>query len=340
MCPANGRELKISGHFCPVFVLGYGGRLARSSGARYELAALWGWPTSGDRLDSSAHLRNHRAQITVGCIMRVLVVGAAMLAATGANASDLGAALSKSPAAMWNGFYAGVNVGAAFAGSSGLDTPADQWGSITPFSEASGTTSNAGAVGGFQAGVSKSVGSFVFGIEADISLASAGATNTDEALFSSQYSGPTYSTSSWQATNTTYQTSLDWYATIRARLGYAVMPNLVIFGTGGLAFGGVSLDMTRDYAMGFTSSSCEMGICSTNSQSDAYTYKARGTGYAVGWAAGAGVDYALGNGITVRAEYLYISLGTVSFDDVATLPTNTSVSQTISVARVAANYAF
>jgi len=272
--------------------------------------------------------------------MRVLVVGAAMLAATGANASDLGAALSKTPASLWNGFYAGVNVGAGFGGSSGLDKPANQWGSITLAAASASDSSSLGAVGGFQAGVSRSVGSFVFGIEADISLASAGATNTDTALFSSQYSGPSYSTSSWQAINTTYQTSLDWYATIRARLGYAVMPNLVIFGTGGLAFGGVSLDMTRDFAMGFTSSSCNMGICTTNSQSDAYTYKARGTGYSVGWAAGAGVDYALGNGITVRAEYLYISLGTVSFEDVATLPTETTVSPTISVARVAANYAF
>ena len=272
--------------------------------------------------------------------MRVLVVGAAMLAATGSHASDLGTVLSKSPAALWNGFYAGVNLGAGFGGSSGLEKPVNQWGSIGVTGESSTDSSSLGAVGGFQAGVSRSVGNFVFGIEADISLASAGATDTDLALFSSQYSGPSYSNSSWQAINTTYQTTLDWYATIRARLGYAVMPNLVIFGTGGLAFGGISLDMTRDFAMGFTSTYCNMGSCSTNSQSDAYTQKARGTGYSVGWAAGAGVDYALGNGITVRAEYLYISLGTVSFEDVATLPAETTVSPTISVARVAANYAF
>jgi outer membrane immunogenic protein len=161
--------------------------------------------------------------------MRVLVVGAAMLAATGANASDLGAALSKTPAALWNGFYAGVNVGAGFAGSSGLDTPANQWGSITLAGASSGESSNTGAVGGFQAGVSRSVGNFVFGIEADISLASAGATNTDTALFSNQSASPSYSFNSWQAINTTYKTSLDWYATIRARLGYAVMPNVVVF---------------------------------------------------------------------------------------------------------------
>ena len=272
--------------------------------------------------------------------MRVLVVGAAMLAATGANASDLGAALSKTPAALWNGFYAGVNVGAGFAGSSGLDTPANQWGSITLAGASSGESSNTGAVGGFQAGVSRSVGSFVFGIEADISLASAGATNTDAAFFSNQYSSPSYSFSNWQAINTTYQTSLDWYATIRARLGYAVMPNLVIFGTGGLAFGGVSLDMTRDFAMESLNTNCSMGSCATSTYRDSYSTKSTGTGYAVGWAAGAGVDYALGGGITVRAEYLYVSLGTMSFDDVATLPTNTSISPAISVARVAANYAF
>jgi opacity protein-like surface antigen len=65
--------------------------------------------------------------------------------------------------------------------------------------------------------------------------------------------------------------------------------------------------------MGSTNTNCYLGGCSSFSTSDAYTYKARGGGYAVGWAAGAGVDYAIGNGITVRAEYLYISLGTVSF---------------------------
>ncbi|HUG62892.1 MAG TPA: outer membrane protein [Methylomirabilota bacterium] len=66
-------------------------------------------------------------------------------------------------------------------------------------------------------------------------------------------------------------------STVRARVGYA-FDRFMVYGTGGLALG--------------------FGEAKINGESDSNTH--------VGWAAGAGVEAALTDNITARAEYLYI----------------------------------
>lgn len=68
-----------------------------------------------------------------------------------------------------------------------------------------------------------------------------------------------------------------WLSTIRGRVGYA-FDSFMVYGTGGLALG--------------------WGEASINGQSDDNTH--------VGWAAGAGIEAALTENITARAEYLYV----------------------------------
>lgn len=87
------------------------------------------------------------------------------------------------------------------------------------------------------------------------------------------------------------KTSIDWFGTIRGRIGYA-WDNLLIYGTAGAAYGEVE-----------TSLNASLGGPSFNySHSD----------WQWGWTAGAGVEYAITKNISLKTEYLYVDLG--SFD--------------------------
>src|SRR5882672_1471274 len=92
-------------------------------------------------------------------------------------------------------------------------------------------------------------------------------------------------------------TELPWFGTTRGNFGYLITPALLAYGTGGAAYGRADISVPGA------------------------TVKVPG----VGWAAGAGVKYALGGGWSVGAEYLHIELngpsaaiGNTSIDTKAT----------------------
>jgi outer membrane immunogenic protein len=90
---------------------------------------------------------------------------------------------------------------------------------------------------------------------------------------------------------------IDWYGTVRGRLGWTSGP-LLFYGTGGFAFGGVDL-----------SSSLSAGALSLNAQ----TSTTRG-----GYVVGAGVDYLWRPDVIINLKYQYVDLGTVSVASSAT----------------------
>lgn len=85
--------------------------------------------------------------------------------------------------------------------------------------------------------------------------------------------------------------SIDWYGTLRARLGATTGPFL-FYGTGGLAYGNVDLNSTFS-TLGFT----------TNAQ----TSELR-----AGWVLGAGVDYSFNTNLIFNVLYEHVDLGSVS----------------------------
>jgi outer membrane immunogenic protein len=84
--------------------------------------------------------------------------------------------------------------------------------------------------------------------------------------------------------NEEYTSRLDWYGTVRGRIGYARGPAL-IYGTGGFAFGG--LHTAYQYA--------------------GYDYRFEGT--ATGYVVGGGIEYQLTPAWSVKAEYQYLNFG-------------------------------
>lgn len=107
--------------------------------------------------------------------------------------------------------------------------------------------------------------------------------------------------------------SIDWFGTIRGRLGYALDKTL-LYGTGGLAYGKVKTAGTASFNGTFTDNSggtCDQGGAGCPATGSA-SFGDSSTKY--GWAAGAGIERSVGsfNNWTWKVEYLYVDLGSAN----------------------------
>ncbi|BCH22636.1 outer membrane protein [Mesorhizobium sp. L-8-10] len=180
----------------------------------------------------------------------------AVLAATGAKAADAviepPPVVIETPTFTWTGPYIGLQGGYAWSNARFSD----------PFVSVKDNF-DGGLLGGY-VGYQWQYGSFVFGGEADIN-----------ALWNDQ---------TFDVGGLAVDVGADWLASIRARAGYAI-DRALIFGTGGVAFTGVSADTTIG------------GL--DISASETYT----------GWTLGGGVDYAFTDNWIGRLEYRYYDFG-------------------------------
>jgi outer membrane immunogenic protein len=185
----------------------------------------------------------------------------------------------------WTGPYAGVHLGYGWgnADTNILPLPTGIPGDQVPSTV---STHPGGVVGGAQAGYNYQMGCFVVGIEADLSMSGmSGSQNTSPIFFSS---GPPF------PGVISAQENINWFGTLRPRLGYTVRPNMLIYATGGLAYGDVSYSANCNFGPGFAS------------------YPASFSTTKVGWTVGGGVEYAVSKCWTIKAEYMYMDLGSES----------------------------
>jgi outer membrane immunogenic protein len=118
---------------------------------------------------------------------------------------------------------------------------------------------------------------------------------------------------------------IDWFGTVRGKLGYA-QNNWLLYGTGGLAYGGVN-------------TSGSMNIVG------AVPVPGSNTTTRVGWTAGAGLNYGLTSNWIIGLEYLYVDLGrqsyTETFNTVPVFSANyVSNRAAANIARVSLDYKF
>ena len=97
---------------------------------------------------------------------------------------------------------------------------------------------------------------------------------------------------------------MKWFGTVRGRLGFTPLNNLMIFATGGLAFGRI------EYAGNINRSAILVNFNIPGSDTATKT----------GWTVGGGVEYALTNRWSVKGEYLYYDLGNETLTGVQTPP--------------------
>jgi outer membrane immunogenic protein len=141
-----------------------------------------------------------------------------------------------------------------------------------------------GVTGGAQIGYNWQMGAIVTGLEADIQGSGITGSVTQSHI-------NTFNSTGFR----TADEKLSWFGTVRGRIGLTVTPDLLFYGTGGLAFG--RIDASADTDLGDTRGS---------------RYPVSVSQTKVGWAAGAGTEWMFARNWSAKAEYLHIDLGNVS----------------------------
>jgi opacity protein-like surface antigen len=108
-------------------------------------------------------------------------------------------------------------------------------------------------------------------------------------------------------TSITSTNKLDYLGTVRGRLGYLFTPAFLVYGTGGLAYGGVKASTTITQSnndCAFTPVAC---IQPSTSAGGAFSHML------AGWTAGAGLEWLFARQWSAKVEYLHYDLGSVTF---------------------------
>jgi outer membrane immunogenic protein len=267
--------------------------------------------------------------------MKRILIGSAvvvsLLSATNAFAADLAARpYTKAPVYVdpgynWTGFYIGGNIGYSWGRSRDDSTLTN--GAGTVLFVTSDRSNLDGVVGGGQIGYNWQMQNWLWGLEADIqgtgergSRAFTCPTGVCTPPFGvlAVFPGP--------AVPVALDQKLEWFGTVRGRVGVLATPKVLFYATGGLAYGEVKTSET-------------IGLVPASfSNSD----------IKVGYTVGVGVEGVIGGNWTAKLEYLYVDLGRVSGSFLTTIPalgggfltSNYSSRITDNVLRVGLNYKF
>ncbi|WP_051111983.1 outer membrane protein [Hyphomicrobium denitrificans] len=218
-------------------------------------------------------------------IYALAVLGALSFGAVDARADgslkDAAAPLAEAGRCV-GGAFSGAYLGAQIGGGSLRSSQDVSTGEGGSFSD-----NGAAFTIGTHSGYNVQCGRVLFGIESDFNYFQA---DTDSHL---DYSCAECSNETGTAS---FKTSMNWFGTLRGRLGIVQMDNILIYATGGLAYADIEHSFS-DTGPGF-------------SRTDSNTE--------YGWTAGGGVEFLRNGPWSIRADALYIDLG--SQDHTYTLP--------------------
>jgi len=232
------------------------------------------------------------------------------------------------PVYDWTGFYVGIDGGWSFGKSSTVFT-------VTGFAPESISPHMDNWVVGGEAGYNwQFARNFVAGIEADLQATGEEGTGTALPLIT------TGCTLGILCTTTTTNVGLDqrlrWFGTARARLGFLPFDHLLLYATGGAAFG--EIESTTSVTTGTVTTLLGFPVSASSNVATETATTTR-----AGWTVGGGAEWVLSGGWTAKLEYLYIDLGNVGYtlvDAAAATTVGTSSHITENIVRVGINYRF
>jgi outer membrane immunogenic protein len=250
-------------------------------------------------------------------LRRTLLASAGALVLTGAAlAADLRAPppvlLPAPPIFTWTGLYVGLNAGGTWSNNTNVDTvTADVFGNpalgggpaagvaSAALATASFPVKSSGFIGGGQIGYNyQFANSFVVGLEADIQ--GIAASNRTHSVFSQAPVAGFPANPIDQTLSSSRGQS--YLGTVRGRLGFTITPTLLVYGTGGLAYGQTnsttSITQAFENAPGVPNPFSSFGTFSNTR---------------VGWTAGGGLEWLFAPNWSVKAEYLYYDLGSLTY---------------------------
>jgi outer membrane immunogenic protein len=220
------------------------------------------------------------------------VSAGAILALSGsAFAADLPARMPVkapmvAPVWSWTGYYVGVNAGYGFSRDREIQTTGQVPANVATVADGARppfvNLDPSGFIGGGQIGYNWQTGSWVFGIEADLQYSDI---NEEINVVTTGVAFP-------GVRNNTFRQELEYFGTVRGRLGIA-WDRTLIYGTGGLAYG--SIKNSADF----------FGPQPANVRQFTGSVDKTEIGYTVG----GGLEHAFGSNWSAKVEYLYYDLG-------------------------------
>ncbi|MGZ5889317.1 MAG: outer membrane protein [Hyphomicrobium sp.] len=239
-------------------------------------------------------------------IQSVLVLCVAFLFAIGPQSSIAGpySTTEVLPVHTWSGLYLGANLGGAWGSTTaydnnGINAASDYW-----------SWGPSGFTGGVQLGYNWQLGPVLYGLEGDLGELGLGGSAT-QAYVPFIY-------------NTSTGTDIDFYLTLRGRLGILFNQSLLY-----ATLGYIGADTTASVVTACTFPPCTVAV---NAQNESFRN---------GWTVGGGFETVISGQWTVKLEYLYFDFGSVNVSGVSNA---NSYSWTLdtdgSLVRVGLNYQF
>src|SRR5829696_2325292 len=237
--------------------------------------------------------------------------------------SPLARGSAYAPAYGWTGFYAGVNVGGGGSkGSNASDLTFDQGTPLENGAAFQTTGIQKGWAAGGQFGYNHQLGMLVVGFEADLQAAGIGSRKnqnlTDAGATFGTAPGLSAPTAAFPHGNVAFFNTgdanpdrMNWFSTVRARAGIA-LDRLLIYGTGGVAFSDSPSALDSRVSSGgqlpfaFYNNNVPAALRGINVSATGSISRWRDY---VGAAAGGGVEFAVTDYLTVKAEALLLHFG-------------------------------
>ena len=229
------------------------------------------------------------AFVASGALALTALAGPESLARDSSKDKEVMAAPAPSCPINWTGFYIGVNAGYSWGDADTSFDPRPDAASFFSIEPITLSPDPDGFMGGGQIGYNKQWNWFVLGIEADFQGSSMDGSTSSSPIIDIN-GNPNSAGTFIEARQST-----DWFGTVRAKIGFVPFCRLLVYGTGGLAYGHVNYFADTD----FTDQGGPFYLSSFDRTE-------------VGWTVGGGLEYALSNHWSIRAEYLYYDLGNES----------------------------
>jgi outer membrane immunogenic protein len=266
----------------------------------------------------------------LGAALTVGVIGTGFAADLAVNEVPVAATPPVAVPYSWTGIYTGLNLGYAWGNTHNKVYPLPSPASFgaAPFTV---DESPEGVLGGIQLGYNYQWRRFVAGLETDFQ----GSDIDDTGRLSPLMRNPTTPVVGW---NSEARTELDYFGTLRGRVGFTAIPELLLYVTGGFAYGRV-----------------ENASFTTFTPAAPFMYTGVARELEPGWTVGAGVEYGLDSlsirkyGLSrwsIKLEYLYVSLDSPDYtaNPLVSNPPfalrHTLDDFAMSIARVGINYRF
>ncbi|PWY57664.1 hypothetical protein DGG96_00785 [Legionella qingyii] len=198
----------------------------------------------------------------------------------------------------WSGFYMGINGGYSWSNAHTKVVPLPEPTQLQPgngtIQPASMSVSMSGGTVGGQVGYNLQLSAYpqvYLGLETDINWNSLKGSSTENAVGNAVEHLEVFN----NALSTQHKST--WFGTLRGRLGFSPTAQILLYGTGGLAYGSVKEQANVNFIPG-------------GYGDEQYPFSKTLT--RAGWTVGGGAEWVLKQNWSMKLEYLYYDLGSTS----------------------------